>query len=111
MFPFQDVPSLFCQCQQDFRLVDLDTLVPHLKAYSLLPDGENYHLSNKDLAPQEKRMKLADFMSSKGPAGLRRFLCALAEAKQYLGHRLLLSVLMDACKGKTKLHHSHCHSV
>ena len=107
-----DVRQLFRQHQRDLSLVNLDTLVPHLHAHSLLTEIESYHLTdNPSLSPQERKMKLAGFMVAKGTTGLSKFLTALAEERQHVGHRDLLRILIDACKGKIKLHQCHHHPV
>lgn len=53
----------------------------------LLTDDENDTLLNMVLSERVRVLKLLQFMETKGPEGFMRFLKALADEPEHLGHK------------------------
>ena len=67
--------------------LNIDALLPFLVQQHLLTDQERKVLLNEILTHSLKVMKLLHFVEMKGPEGFRRFLKAVANEKEHIGHR------------------------
>ena len=68
------------------QYIKLESLLPYLNQQHLLTDDENDVLLNVELSNRWRVLKLLQFIEGKGPEGLQRFLRALAEEPDHLGH-------------------------
>ena len=71
------------------QYIHLETLLPHLNHHYLLTDDENEVLLNLALTQRVRVLKLLQFMESKGPDGFQKFLKAIADEPEHMGHREL----------------------
>ena len=71
------------------QYIKLEAILPYLNKYHLLTDSENDDLLNVVLSERIRVLKLIHFIEGKGPEGFQRFLTALAEEPDHLGHKEL----------------------
>lgn len=67
--------------------------MPYLNQQQLLTDYENDVLLNEVLSHRMRVLKLIRFMETKGPEGFQRFLKAIANEPDHLGHREIAELL------------------
>lgn len=68
------------------QYINLESLVPYLNQQQLLTDDENEVLLNLYLSQRTRVLKLLQFLETKGEVGFQRFLKAVADEPEHLGH-------------------------
>jgi hypothetical protein len=71
------------------QYIKLECILPYLNQQHLLTDDENDILLNVMLSERMRILKLLKFIESKGPEGFQRFLRALQDEPEHLGHKEL----------------------
>lgn len=71
------------------QYIKLESLLPYMNKYLLLTDSENDELLNMVINERTRVLKLLHFLKGKGPEGFQRFLRALDEEPEHLGHKEL----------------------
>ena len=74
------------------QYIKLESLLPYLNKYSLLTDSEYDELLNVVINERTRVLKLIRFIEGKGPEGFQRFLRALDEEPEHLGHKELTQI-------------------
>ena len=69
------------------QYLNIDALLPFLVQQHLLTDQERKVLLNEILTHRLKVMKLLHFVEMKGPEGFMRFMKAISNEKEHMGHR------------------------
>ena len=77
------------------KLINMQTLLPHLNSYSILTRDERSYLRNDLHSPTDKVTYLLGLLESKGDERVKKFLQALKEASEHTGHVELCSLLRE----------------
>ena len=72
--------------------------MPYLNQQQLLTRRENEVLLNLHLSPRERVLQLLQFLQGKGEDGLQRFLKAVADEPEHLGHRDIMELFASHSK-------------
>ena len=75
------------------KRLKLLSLVPYLNRYHLLTEDESEQLQNNHLTENDRIMKLISLLKRKGLEGYQKFLQALEEEPEHLGHKEVLQAL------------------
>ncbi len=69
------------------QYLSIDALIPYLNQQQLLTDDENDILLNLFLSNRTRVLKLLQFIERKGDEGFQRFLKAVADEPEHMGHK------------------------
>ena len=80
------------------QYIKLESILPYLNQQHLLTDDEYDILLNVMLSERMRKLKLLKFIEGKGPEGFQRFLRALHDEPEHLGHKEITELFTPYCK-------------
>ena len=77
------------------EMINLQALMPYLHRHHLLTKHQTDMLLNSTLTEYHRKQELISILLSKGDEGCRRFLDAVSEEPEHLGHSEIAAMLTD----------------